>query len=88
MSRRTHKIPAIYESDDFVREGGLMSYGPDGGEVLDHAAGLADRILKGAKPADLPLEEPAHFIFAVNQKAADTIGLEQSRHRSWRAPMT
>jgi putative ABC transport system substrate-binding protein len=70
-----HKIPAIYEYDFLVRDGGLMSYGPDGAEVMDRAAGLADRILKGAKPADLPLEEPTRFIFAINQKTADGIGL-------------
>jgi putative ABC transport system substrate-binding protein len=71
----THKLPAIYESDNLVRDGGLMSYGPDTTEVFDRAAGLADRILKGAKPADLPLEEPTRFIFAINQKTADGIGL-------------
>lgn len=70
-----HKLPAIFESADLAREGGLMSYGPDGGEVLDRAAGLADRILKGAKPADLPLEEPTRFIFAINMKTAATLGL-------------
>jgi putative ABC transport system substrate-binding protein len=42
---------------------------------MDRAAGLADRILKGAKPADLPLEEPTRFVFAINQKTADGIGL-------------
>jgi putative tryptophan/tyrosine transport system substrate-binding protein len=70
-----HKMPAIYEYDFLVRDGGLMSYGPDGAEVMDRAAGLADRILKGAKPADLPLEEPTRFILAINQKTADVIGL-------------
>jgi putative ABC transport system substrate-binding protein len=70
-----HKIPAIYEADDFVRDGGLMSYGPDGAEVLDRAAGLADRILKGSKPADLPLEEPTRFLLVVNLKTAAGIGL-------------
>jgi putative ABC transport system substrate-binding protein len=70
-----HKIPAIYEYDFLVRDGGLMSYGPDNAEVMDRAAGLADRILKGAKPADLPLEEPTRFVFAINQKTADGIGL-------------
>ena len=71
----THKLPAIYEYNSLVRDGGLMSYGPDIAEVLDRAAGLADRILKGAKPADLPLEEPTRFILAINQKTADGIGL-------------
>jgi putative tryptophan/tyrosine transport system substrate-binding protein len=70
-----HKLPAMFEADNLVREGGLMSYGPDGGEVLDHVAGLADRILKGAKPADLPLEEPTRFVFAINMKTAAALGL-------------
>src|SRR6185437_11974983 len=57
----THKIPAIYEADLFAREGGLMSYGPDGKEVSDRVAGLVAQILKGAKPADLPIEQPTRF---------------------------
>jgi putative ABC transport system substrate-binding protein len=52
-----------------------MSYGPDENAILDRAAGLADRILKGAKPADLPLELPTRFQFAVNLKTAKAIGL-------------
>ena len=70
-----HKLPAMYEYDFLVRQGGLMSYGPDGAEVIDRAAGLVDRILKGAKPADLPLEEPTRFLLVINQKTADAIGL-------------
>jgi putative ABC transport system substrate-binding protein len=71
-----HKLPAIYEFDALVRDGGLMSYGPDGGEMMELAARLADRILKGAKPADLPLEEPTRFLLVINQKSADAIGLQ------------
>ena len=52
-----------------------MSYGPDQDAILDRAAGLADRILKGAKPADLPLELPARYQFAINLKTAKAIGL-------------
>jgi putative tryptophan/tyrosine transport system substrate-binding protein len=52
-----------------------MSYGPDQALIFDRAAGLADRILKGAKPADLPLELPTRFQFAVNLKTAKSIGL-------------
>jgi putative ABC transport system substrate-binding protein len=70
-----HKLPAMYEYDFLVRDGGLMSYGPDGGDVFDRAAGLVDKILKGVKPADLPLEEPTRFVFMINQKTADAIGL-------------
>jgi putative ABC transport system substrate-binding protein len=70
-----HRIPAIYEYARFARDGGLMSYGPDENAILDRAAGLADRILKGAKPAVLPLELPTRFQFAINLKTAKTIGL-------------
>src|SRR6202047_2328615 len=55
------KLPAIYEYDFLVRDGGLMSYGPDMREVYDRAADLADRILRGAQPADLPFELPTLF---------------------------
>lgn len=70
-----HKIPAMFEADSLVREGGLMSYGPDAGEVFDSIAELADKILKGAKPADLPLQEPIRFVLALNLKTAATLGL-------------
>jgi putative tryptophan/tyrosine transport system substrate-binding protein len=70
-----HRLPAIYEFDFLAHDGGLMAYGPDTDAVFDRAAGLADRILKGAKPADLPLELPTRFQFAVNLKAAKAIGL-------------
>ncbi len=70
-----HRLPAIYEYARFARDGGLMSYGPDENAILDRAAGLADRILKGAKPADLPLELPTRFQFAINLKTAKALGL-------------
>jgi putative tryptophan/tyrosine transport system substrate-binding protein len=69
------KLPAIYEYDFLVRDGGLMSYGPDMNEVYDRAADLADRILKGASPANLPFEQPTHFRFAINKKTLETLGL-------------
>ena len=56
-----HHLPAIYEYARFAHDGGLMAYGPDDGAMIDRAAGLTDRILKGAKPADLPLELPTRF---------------------------
>jgi putative ABC transport system substrate-binding protein len=71
-----NKIPAIYEFDNFARDGGLMSYGPDGKELLSRVADLVVRILKGAKPADLPFEQPTLFQFVINQKTADAIGLK------------
>jgi ABC-type uncharacterized transport system substrate-binding protein len=70
-----HKIPAIFEYDSLVREGGLMSYGPDVTEMFDRAAGLAVRILKGADPAQLPLETPSRFVLAINLETAKKIGL-------------
>jgi putative tryptophan/tyrosine transport system substrate-binding protein len=69
------KLPAIYEYASLVRDGGLMSYGPDMGEVYDRAAGLADRILRGARPADLPFEQPSRFRLAINKKTLETLGL-------------
>jgi putative ABC transport system substrate-binding protein len=71
-----HKLPAVYEADDLVREGGLMSYGADRSESVVRAAAIVDRILKGAKPADLPVEEPTRYLFVVNLKTAKSIGLE------------
>jgi putative tryptophan/tyrosine transport system substrate-binding protein len=70
-----HKLPAIFEYDFLVRDGGLMSYGPDQTEMFDRAAGLAVRILKGADPAELPLETPTRFVLAINLQTAKKIGL-------------
>jgi putative ABC transport system substrate-binding protein len=69
------KLPAIYEYDYLVRDGGLMSYGPDMREVYDRAAALADRILKGARPADLPFEQPTHFRLVINKMTLESLGL-------------
>jgi putative ABC transport system substrate-binding protein len=70
-----HKIPAVFEYDSLVREGGLMSYGPDVTEMFDRAAELAVRILKGADPGQLPLETPSRFVLAINLQTAKKIGL-------------
>jgi ABC-type uncharacterized transport system substrate-binding protein len=69
------KLPAIYEYASLVRDGGLMSYGPDMNEVYDRAADLAVRILKGARPADLPFEQPTRFHFAINKNTLKALGL-------------
>src|SRR3979411_2187095 len=58
-----HRLPAIYEFDNLARDGGLMSYGPDDKEVMARVGDLVGRILKGAKPADLPFEQPTLFRF-------------------------
>ncbi len=60
------KLPAIYEYDFIVRDGGLMSYGPDLKESLERAAALVARVFEGAKPADLPFEQPTLYPFALN----------------------
>ena len=71
-----HRLPAIYESDPYVADGGLMSYGADRKESITRAASLIDKIFRGAKPADLPFEEPTRYLFVINLKTAKTIGLK------------
>jgi ABC-type uncharacterized transport system substrate-binding protein len=71
-----HRLPAIYESDPYVTDGGLMSYGADRKESIVRTASLIDRIFKGANPADLPFEEPIHYLFVINLKTAKSIGLK------------
>jgi putative ABC transport system substrate-binding protein len=69
------KLPAIYEYDFLVRDGGLMSYGPDMSEVYDRAADLADRILRGVSPANIPFEQPTRFRLVINKKTLEKLGL-------------
>jgi putative tryptophan/tyrosine transport system substrate-binding protein len=71
----THRVPAMYESVAVVRQGGLMSYGPTPEEMFGRAAAYVDRILKGAKPGDLPAEQPTKYHFTVNVKTARALGL-------------
>ena len=71
----TQRIPAMYEISVHVRDGGLMSYGPNFDDSFRQAAVYVDRILKGAKPADLPAQQPTTYILAVNLKTAATLGL-------------
>lgn len=71
-----HRLPGIYEYDYIARSGGLMSYGLDLDESFARVAALVDRILKGAKPAELPFEQPTLFKFAINTRAAKAIGLD------------
>jgi putative ABC transport system substrate-binding protein len=71
----SHRLPTIYEFDFLVRDGGLMSYGPDDQESFGRVAALVGRILKGAKPAELPFEQPTLFRFALNLKTAKALGL-------------
>ena len=70
-----HRLPSIHSFPPEVQDGGLMSYGPDLTENYRRAAALADRILKGTRPADLPVEEPRKFQFVVNLKTATALDL-------------
>ena len=69
------RLPAIYHRPEFVEDGGLMSYGASFTDLFRRAATYVDKILKGAKPADLPVEQPTKFEFIINLKAAKQIGL-------------
>jgi putative ABC transport system substrate-binding protein len=73
-----YRLPAIYVQKEFVDEGGLMSYGADFDDLYRRAAVYADKILKGAKPADLPVQQATKFEFVINLKAAKQIGLTLS----------
>jgi putative ABC transport system substrate-binding protein len=70
-----NRLPAIYVLRDIVERGGLMSYGPEETEIVRRVAVFVDKILKGAKPADLPVEQPMKFELVINLKAAKQIGL-------------
>jgi len=69
------RLPTIYEHGDFVEAGGLMSYGPDLREVFRGAAVLVDKLLKGAKPANLPVEQATRIVLVINIKTAKALGL-------------
>jgi putative ABC transport system substrate-binding protein len=71
-----HKLPAVYNRRLFVTSGGLMSYGPDTLDPIRRAAEYVDRILKGEKPADLPVQAPVKYELAINLKTAKALGLE------------
>ena len=71
-----HKLPTVYYDRYFVAAGGLISYGPDYLEIYRQAAGYVDRILKGEKPADLPVQAPTKYELVINLKTAKALGLE------------
>jgi putative ABC transport system substrate-binding protein len=71
-----HRVPAIYAFRTYVAQGALMSYGPDPYDLFRRSASYVDRILKGAKPADLPVQQPTKFELAINLKTAKALGLQ------------
>ena len=70
-----HRLPAIYPFTYFTDHGGLISYGTDTSDLFRRAASYVDRILRGVKPADLPVQAPTKFLLTINRRAATAIGL-------------
>jgi putative tryptophan/tyrosine transport system substrate-binding protein len=71
-----NRLPTVYASKNYVEAGGLMSYGPNFADLNRRAASYVDKILRGAKPSDLPVEQPVKFEFVINLKTAKTLGLQ------------
>jgi putative ABC transport system substrate-binding protein len=71
-----HRVPAIYPYRYMAASGGLLSYGTDNGDLFRRAATYIDRVLKGAKPAELPVQLPTKFEFVINMKTAQAMGIE------------
>ena len=70
-----HRLPVIYPSRDYVEAGGLITYGPDFSVMFRRAADYVDKILKGARPGDLPIEQPTQYVLVVNLKTAKALGI-------------
>ena len=70
-----HRLPAMYEDREFVQDGGLISYGPNIADMMRRSAAFVDKILKGAKPGDLPIEGPTDYELVINLKTAKALGI-------------
>ena len=75
LAAARNNVPAVYSQSPFARDGGLLSYGPDLVDIFRRAASYADRILRGAKPGDLPVQFPTKFEMILNLKTANALGL-------------
>jgi putative ABC transport system substrate-binding protein len=85
VGRLKSKLPAVYPEAEFAAAGGLASYGPSLPDLFRRAATYVDKILKGAKPTDLPIEQPTKFDLVINLKAAQALGVTISREFQLRA---
>ena len=75
LAAARNNVPAVYHNSDYARDGGLLSYGPDPVDEFRRGATYVDRILRGAKPSDLPLQLPIKFEMVLNRKTARALGL-------------
>jgi putative tryptophan/tyrosine transport system substrate-binding protein len=75
LAAARNNVPAVYRQSQFVRDGGLLSYGPDSVDIFRRAANYVDRILRGAKPGDLPVQFPTKYELVINLKTAKALGL-------------
>lgn len=72
---RKHRVPAVSGWSEFADDGNLLTYGPNLRTTWEQAAGVVDRILRGARPADVPVEQPLRFELVINQRVADALGI-------------
>ena len=80
-----NRLPAIYPWPEFVEDGGLMTYGANSNDLFRRAATYVDKILKGAKPADLPVEQPTKFEFDHQSQSGEADRPDDSAERAWRS---